>query len=168
MTFDIILAMDIKCGIGKDGKLPWNLPEELAWFKKVTMWTEDPKKQNAVIMGRKTWESLPEKYRPLPGRHNVVLTRNEEWQEPGVTLCNSFQESLDSLGPRTDIETIYVIGGAEVYKEALSHPDAYRVHLSTVPHDYECDVFVSIPGDFKMIADAHNVAFTSTLLARDK
>lgn len=77
-TFSLVVASTQKGGIGLNGNLPWKkIPGDMAFFRKVTSTTTDPTLQNAVIMGRKTWESIPSKFRPLPGRLNVILTRQE-------------------------------------------------------------------------------------------
>lgn len=81
LTFQIVVAATRKLGIGKGGTMPWKLPGDMAYFKELTSRTADPAKQNAVVMGRKTWESIPPKFRPLPGRVNVVLTRGALGQE---------------------------------------------------------------------------------------
>jgi hypothetical protein len=75
LTFQIVVAATRKLGIGKGGTMPWKLPGDIAYFKELTTRTADPAKQNAVVMGRKTWESIPPKFRPLPGRVNIVLSR---------------------------------------------------------------------------------------------
>ena len=82
LPVSVIVAASKDWGIGKDGDIPWRLPGDLAHFRKVTLGTVDPERQNAVLMGRCTWESIPPKIRPLKGRVNVVLTRtpNSEWQ----------------------------------------------------------------------------------------
>ena len=72
----VVAATEPEFGIGLDGSIPWRIPEDLKFFKETTTFTKDESKQNAVIMGRKTWESIPSKYRPLPSRLNIVLTRN--------------------------------------------------------------------------------------------
>ena len=87
--FSIIVAFDSQYGIGKNGQLPWSLPSDLKHFKEITTAVTDPAKKNAVIMGRKTWESLPEKFRPLPGRVNMVLSQRGE-------LKSAFRGSLFS------------------------------------------------------------------------
>ena len=89
--------------IGKDGVMPWHLPEDLAHFKRTTLGCP-------VIMGRKTWDSLPPRFRPLPGRLNVVITRQRDWQAPGATVAHSLSEAQAKCGSAPDT---WVIGGAE-------------------------------------------------------
>ena len=89
LTFQLVVAATRKLGIGKHGSMPWKLPGDMAYFKELTSKTADSSKQNAVIMGRKTWESIPLKFRPLPGRINVVLTRNAAGHENSSALSNS-------------------------------------------------------------------------------
>lgn len=89
MTFQLVVAATRKLGIGKNGSMPWKLPGDMAYFKEITSKTADSAKQNAVVMGRKTWESIPPKFRPLPGRINVVLTRGAAGNENASALSNS-------------------------------------------------------------------------------
>ncbi len=89
MTFQLVVAATRMLGIGKSGSMPWKLPGDMAYFKEITSKTADSSKQNAVIMGRKTWESIPPKFRPLPGRINVVLTRGAAGTENSSALSNS-------------------------------------------------------------------------------
>ncbi|MBT1669342.1 dihydrofolate reductase [Curtobacterium flaccumfaciens pv. flaccumfaciens] len=96
--------------IGADGGMPWHVPEDLAHFKQVTG-------DATVLMGRRTWESLPERFRPLPGRRNVVLTRDTSWTADGAEVVHDLQAALD-----TD-ETVWVIGGGQVYDAALDAAD---------------------------------------------
>ncbi|MFH4974016.1 hypothetical protein AB6A40_000725 [Gnathostoma spinigerum] len=84
MRMNIIVALDSVNGIGKDGTLPWNLPRDVAHFNSMTTKTSDPNKRNAVLMGRKVWESIPAKWRPLKGRFNVVLSKTV-----GLNFCSS-------------------------------------------------------------------------------
>jgi len=113
--------------IGKDNVLPWHLPEDLKHFKQLTT-------GQAVIMGRKTWESLPERFRPLPGRLNIVVTRNPAYRAEGATVVSSLAEAEKVGAGRT---ALFVIGGAELYAHAL--PQAQRMELTEIDAD--------IPGD---------------------
>lgn len=106
--------------IGKDNALPWHLPEDLKHFKQLTT-------GHTVIMGRKTWESLPERFRPLPGRLNIVVTRNAGYVAPGATVVTSL-EAAQKVGAGGT--PLFVIGGAELYAHAL--PLAQRLELTEI------------------------------------
>lgn len=114
--------------IGKDNRLPWHLPADLRHFKTLTT-------GHAVIMGRKTWESLPEKFRPLPGRQNIVITRNAAYSAPGASVAASLPEAV---AVATGKEA-FVIGGAELYKAAL--PLADRLQLTELDAAFEGDTW---------------------------
>jgi dihydrofolate reductase len=101
--------------IGDRGTLPWRLPEDLIRFRDLTM-------GSTVVMGRATWESLPDKVRPLPGRRNVVLSRQPGWQAPGAVVAGSLEEALDGAHA-----AVWVIGGASVYQSALPLADLIEV-----------------------------------------
>jgi dihydrofolate reductase len=103
--------------IGRDGVMPWHLPEDLRRFRQVTDGA-------TVVMGRTTWLSLPERFRPLPGRRNVVLSRQARFEAPGAEVRHSLDEAL-ALG--SPAERIWVIGGAEVYAAALPLADRLAV-----------------------------------------
>ncbi len=151
-TFSIVVAMDDRRGIGKNGTLPWHLPEDLKYFKDMTTGTCGPSKKNAVIMGRKTWGSLPEKFRPLPNRLNVVLSRKEEFTAKGVVIASTLERAMDVLDKDPKIENIFVIGGAQIYTYALHHPLCQRLFVTFVAGDFACDVFFpSIPSRFKEV-----------------
>ena len=122
-TFEIVVAATRKMGIGRDGKLPWKLPMDMKFFKSVTSSTTSPSRKNAVIMGRLTWESIPEQFRPLPGRLNVVLTRSGVKNIVGVNGDVVPSDSLDSglallAAPPFDslVESVFVIGGGQVFQ----------------------------------------------------
>ncbi|MBK7749885.1 MAG: dihydrofolate reductase [Candidatus Obscuribacter sp.] len=149
--FDIVVACDQKFGIGKNNSLPWRLSQDLKYFKELTLSRppvedEVPKRSNAVIMGRKTWESIPAQYRPLAGRFNVVLTRNLNYQLPqGVFKAPSLDDALNLLS-KGPVDRVFVIGGAEVYKEALIHDRCGLLYVTEVRAVFECDTFLP---DFK-------------------
>ena len=99
--------------IGRDGQMPWHLPEDLAHFKQATLGTP-------VIMGRRTWESLPERFRPLVGRTNIVITRDASYVAVGAEVVNSFEEAMQLTERGTDGD-ISVIGGGQIYQEAMPY-----------------------------------------------
>ena len=104
MKLGLILARARNGVIGRDGGMPWHLPEDLAHFKKVTMGCP-------VIMGRKTWDSLPPRFRPLPGRANIVVTRQADWQAEGAARAASLSEAMILC---SGASRAWVIGGAEI------------------------------------------------------
>ena len=133
--FSIVVAIDRAGGIGREGKLPWNLPADMARFKEITQGEGG----NAVIMGRKTWDSIPEKFQPLPGRLNVVLTRRQDWEAPeGAAAAGNFE---DALRAGEDATEVFVIGGGAVYEEALRHPNCRTVHMTAIHEEFGCDTF---------------------------
>ena len=120
--YKIIVAVDSKGGIGKDNKIPWNYPEDLKYFSKITKGN----RQNSVIMGRKTWDSLSKKYRPLPERNNIVLSKNGS----SKTECDIIKKChVDN----------WIIGGSQIYNLFLQ--DVSHIYLTKIPGDYSCDTF---------------------------
>lgn len=121
-SYQVVVAATKDMGIGKDGKLPWKLPSDLKFFKDVTLTTSDSGKKNAVIMGRKTWESIPLQNRPLPGRLNVVLTRSGSFDiatAENVVICGSLTSALELLAASPyclSIEKVFVIGGGQIFR----------------------------------------------------
>ena len=115
--------------IGCGGKLPWRLPEDLQHFRRVTLGCP-------VIMGRKTWDSLPERFRPLPGRRNIVLTRNPHWRAQGAQPAQSLEEALALAG---DAQTACVIGGSALYAAALPRTD--ELVLTEIDRDFDGDAY---------------------------
>ena len=113
--------------IGMAGQMPWHLPEDLAHFKRTTI-------AHPVLMGRKTWDSLPERFRPLPGRRNLVVTRQADWQAPGAEVVHSLGEALERCA---DAPEVWVIGGGELY--ALALPHAHEVWVT--------DIDLAVAGD---------------------
>jgi dihydrofolate reductase len=113
--------------IGRNGTIPWQIPEDVARFKSATT-------GHAVVMGRRTWESLPNRFRPLPGRRNVVVTRNATWSAEGAERVGSVEEALALLERE---EAVFVIGGAEIYAAALPHAD--QLLLTEIDLDVEGD-----------------------------
>ena len=140
MKFSVIAAADKNLGIGINNELPWRLRDDLKYFSTIT--TEAPEgKINAVIMGRKTWESLPGKVRPLKGRLNVVLSRGEVDVPEGVLVASSIDDALEKLGEMDEVEEVFIIGGANVYAQAVSHPLCKKIYLTEIDGKFECDAF---------------------------
>ena len=143
MTLELVVAADLDRGIARDGVIPWRLPGDVRHFKQLTTATADPARQNAVIMGRATWESLPARFRPLPDRRNVVLSRQERLDLPaGVLHARDLDQALRALaGVTPGIERVFVIGGSQVYAAALARPDCRHVHYTRVAARFDCDTF---------------------------
>jgi len=152
----LIVAATSTNGIGKGGQLPWHLSKDMAYFARVTSSAPDGK-MNAVIMGRKTWESIPEKFRPLSKRVNVVISRNTSLDLMGsratktpVHLCSDVNSVLSLLSPNVEasVHRQFVIGGASLYAEtlALSSSSTFvdRVLLTRIlsPTFQDCDVYM--------------------------
>lgn len=127
MKVSIVAAVARGGVIGRDGSLPWRIPEDMAHFKALT--TGHP-----VVMGRRTWESLPARFRPLPDRRNVVVTRSSDWSEEGAERAASLEDALRLLDGE---EHVFVIGGGEIYAAAL--PLADELLLTEIDHDVEGD-----------------------------
>ena len=134
MTIALIYARAANGVIGKDGTMPWHLPEDLAHFKQLTL-------GHPVVMGRKTWDSLPARFRPLPGRTNIVITRQPDWAENGVQRASSLHNALQFFAPT---ETVWVIGGAQIYAQAL--PLAERVEVTEIAQDFDGDAHAPVLG----------------------
>mmetsp|Transcript_3808 Transcript_3808/g.6523 ORF Transcript_3808/g.6523 Transcript_3808/m.6523 type:complete len:507 (-) Transcript_3808:257-1777(-) len=154
--FQVVVAATLTMGIGKEGGLPWKLPGDMKYFKQITTKTTAQTKKNAVIMGRKTWESIPQKFRPLSDRLNIVLSRSlaptgketsstSESIPEGVHVVGSLNEALKMLSQneyQENIETVFVIGGAQVYGEAVESEHCEAIHLTKVfRDDISCDAF---------------------------
>jgi dihydrofolate reductase len=115
--------------IGRDGTVPWRLPEDMARFREMTM-------GHPVVMGRRTWDSLPKRFRPLPGRRNVVVTRNASWSAGGAERAGSLAEALELVA---GADRVSVIGGGEIYEAAL--PRADELVLTEVDLSVDGDTF---------------------------
>ena len=132
MAIQIIFARAANGVIGKDNAMPWHLPEDMTHFKELT-------RGCAVVMGRKTWDSLPARFRPLPGRTNIVITRQSDWQpEPAsdkVVRTASLPEALE-VAQKLSAD-VWVMGGAQIYAQALPLADA--VEVTEIAQDFEGD-----------------------------
>lgn len=130
MPIHLIYARAANGVIGRDNTMPWHLPEDMAHFKALTQGCP-------VVMGRKTWDSLPPRFRPLPGRRNIVVTRQPDWQADGATRADSLDQALahcaDAAGP------VWVIGGAQIYAQAL--PLADQVEVTEIEQEVDGDAY---------------------------
>jgi len=139
IKYNMIVAFDLCRGIGKDNKLPWYFPEDLKNFSKLTK----GEKNNAIIMGRNTWESIPNK--PLKNRDNLILstTLNIKENLPKNNYIKTFSDisAVDIYCQSQNYDTVWVIGGQKVYEQYLSHPELQYIYVTFIPHDYECDTW---------------------------
>jgi len=143
---ELVVAADSNMGIGREGDLPWRLKGDMAFFREVTTDASSP----VVIMGRRTWESIPTRFRPLKNRHNIVLTRNQGYTlPPNVDGMASFEDAVihaSRVGDRT-----FVIGGGHIYWAALAARNPCVVHLTEVAGEYECDTFLPKLSGFERV-----------------
>lgn len=152
MTFSIIAAVDSKMGIGKNGRLPWHLPSDLHFFHDTTI----GRGKNAIIMGRRTWESIPEKQRPLKDRLNIVITRNSTYELPkGILKATSLEEAL-ALAAAQNTAEIFVIGGSQIFYDTIQHPACAQIYLTEITGDFQCDTFFPKidPKKFKKMSES--------------
>ena len=133
MIVSLIVAISNNRAIGKDNQLIWQLPKDMKFFMDST--TSHP-----VIMGRKNYESIPEKYRPLRNRTNIIITRNKSFEANGCLVVNSIEESLRCMNFR-DTEEIFVIGGGEIYKKFLDLNLIDRMYITHIDEFFEGDTF---------------------------
>lgn len=131
-------------GIGKEGKLPWSLPKDMKFFKDLTI-RADNGKQNVVIMGRKTWESIPERFRPLKDRINLVLSHNAGLDlSSKVKVFNNLDSALEwaEAGPlNEEIDQVFVIGGQQIFNTAIEHPKCKTLYITYINNNINCDTF---------------------------
>lgn len=149
----MIVAVDEHYGIGKNGHLPWHLKKEYKYFRNTTHKTENPDKQNMIIMGHRTWDSLDPKYRPLPNRRNIILTRHANYKLPTekkyakVAVCNSIDEALKLADHK--IEKIFILGGGQIFREFINDPRLTGIYLTKIRKTFDCDTFFpKIPAEF--------------------
>ncbi|MDI3382853.1 dihydrofolate reductase [Xenophilus aerolatus] len=127
MRVNLIYARAANGVIGVKGELPWHLPEDMAHFKRMTA-------GSPVVMGRKTWDSLPPRFRPLPGRRNIVVTRQQDWNAQGAQRASSLHDALSACAQDPEV---WVIGGAQIY--AAAQPLAQRAVVTEIDRDFDGD-----------------------------
>ncbi|XP_014474284.1 PREDICTED: dihydrofolate reductase isoform X2 [Dinoponera quadriceps] len=155
LKFELIAAVSENMGIGINGDLPWRLKTEMAYFTRMTTVTKDENKKNVVLMGRRTWDCMPEKYRPLKNRINMVLTSQLMNYGDKAIVCSSISNALEIIaGMQNKVERIWVIGGSKVYKETIESPHFGRLYLTRIRKSFECDTFFPpIPNNFVLVQD---------------
>jgi len=139
----LLVAYDLNRVIGIDNKMPWHIPEELQYFKKVTM-------GKAIVMGRKTFESIG---RPLPGRLNIVVTRNEDYEASGAEVFHNLQKALERGKEYSD--EVVIIGGAEIFNLSIDIAD--RLYITIIRKEYEGDTFFPAHDDsWKLVSESED------------
>jgi len=157
--FSVIVATDREGGIGVDNRLPWRLPRDMAYFKHITI-GQTENKQNAVIMGRKTWESIPSTFRPLPKRSNIILTRQpSSLNAPSALKATSLEEALSYA-----TGDIFIMGGSNVYQQAIALPQCKQLYITKINTTFKCDAFFpAYASSFKCVSSVKetesNVSF---------
>ena len=137
----LLVAHDLNRVIGVDNKMPWHIPEELGYFKKVTM-------GKAIVMGRKTFESIG---KVLPGRLNIIITRNDNYSIDGAEVVHSLKEAIE-LG-KTYSEEVVIIGGAEIFNQSMEIAD--KLYITVIQNEYEGDTYFPKYGDeWKLISES--------------
>lgn len=131
MIISLIAAVSKNHVIGKNNDLPWHLPDDMKYFMQTT-------KEHYVIMGRKNYESIPEKFRPLPNRTNIVVTRRKDFHAPKCVVVNSVEEGL-TLAKQANQHELFIIGGSEIYELGL--PLANRLYLTEIDAVIEGDTY---------------------------
>ena len=127
----IIVAVAENNVIGKDNSLIWHLPADMKFFKEKTT-------GHCIITGRKNYESIPEKFRPLPGRTNIIITRQKDYNAPGTIVVKSIQDAIEKAIQTGDKE-IFIIGGGEIFKQSLHLAD--KIYLTKIYHSFDGDVY---------------------------
>jgi dihydrofolate reductase len=156
--FNVIVAACANGGIGIDGGIPWTLKGDMKQFARLTTETRDSTKQNAVVMGSKTWKSIPLKHRPLKNRMNVVISQTLSGLLPPVYQVHSMEQAMElvSSPPWVDqVETVWIIGGQSLYQHAMQSPCLDRVYFTNVLREFQCDTFFPVEElrKMKLIAD---------------
>lgn len=151
-SLSMIAALDAVNGIGKNNDLMWNLPADMQFFKETT-------KGHVVIMGRKNYDSIPEKFRPLPGRKNVILSRQPDFEAPGCLVFSSLADCLQQL-QLEEGQKAFVIGGAQIYALALESGLVNEIFLTHIDKVYSADTFFP---DFDVSSYQKSLLFEQTL-----
>ncbi|MEO2085177.1 MAG: dihydrofolate reductase [Marinoscillum sp.] len=163
MNISIIVAISENGVIGRNNKLAWNLPDDMFYFSKMTL-------GHSIIMGRKNWDSIPNKWRPLPNRKNIIISRNINHNIKNVDITNSIEKAI-KIGRENEDEEIFIIGGGEIYKLGFKFVD--KLYITEIKNNIEGDTFfpkwnkrewkeisrISHPSDLKHIYDFDYVIY---------
>ncbi|XP_050521687.1 dihydrofolate reductase [Daktulosphaira vitifoliae] len=141
MVYNVIAAISKNGGIGYKGDLPWRLKNEMNYFNKMTTQVKSTDKKNAVIMGRLTWQSIPDKFRPLKDRLNVVISKTLHSVPEGVLLYPELYKAVEDLSLKENIEKIWVIGGSFLYNEAIKDENCKNLYITKIDQEFTCDTF---------------------------
>lgn len=166
--YNLILATSFQGGIGYNNHIPWNIKNEMLYFKNITSYTKDKNKKNVVIMGRKTWESLLCK--PLKNRINIIISNNYINMNNNVFVFNNIKYALDYCKSLSYIENIYVIGGESIYNKCLYSDELSKeldkIYLSLIVGNYKCDKFIDIKYILKNFSiDIDDIIFKNNFLS---
>lgn len=173
----LIVAFDEDRGIGKGNTIPWFIPGELKWVGETTRATRNPDNANALIMGRNTWDSLPEDRRPLPGRITVVITSQAKTvskrellgtDSPMVVMVSSLKEAIQATQASSKIETAYIFGGERVYREAMASPYLDELLLTQVPGTHNCDTFFPEVPDAFVCLERDDAMYGEIIVQRER
>ena len=150
MKISMIAAVSENQVIGKDNDLAWHLPDDMKYFMRTTQ-------HHHVVMGRKNYESIPTKYRPLPNRTNIVVTRTPDYKAPDCLIFHSIQEALD-YSQANEQEEVFIIGGGQIYEAALDLTDS--LYITEVKADVDGDTFFPeiSPADWQEVSRIHHPA----------
>ncbi len=148
MIISLIAALTKNRVIGKNNDLPWHLPDDMKYFMQTT-------KGHHVIMGRKNYESIPEKFRPLPNRTNIVVTRQKNFMAPGCTIVNTIEAGIAEAQTAGEKE-LFIIGGSEIY--SLGMPRANRLYLTEIESTMEGDTYFPVinKNEWKELSRTHH------------
>ena len=171
MQLEVIVACDLNGAIGRNGAIPWHIREDIMRFQSITVGPNATEKKNVVIMGRKTWYSIPPLQRPLSHRNNIVVTSdpnnvavisNKGAWSGSVHTAASFDDALKLAQSLSPSSTVYVIGGQRLYEEAILDPRTQRVHLTLVNmHAADCDAFFPLTVAYQQFPNVDILSTTS-------
>lgn len=171
--YNIIFASTFSGGIGFHNNIPWNVPQDMKNFKKITSTTLNKNKINAVIMGLNTWISIPLENKPLPNRLNIILSSKYEngiTFDENIMFFNNIEKALDYCENNKEIENTFIIGGADVINQCLNKSTLYlkldKIYLTLIRGNYECDKFIEIKYILKNFNINYNdVKFTKNFIS---